>query len=165
MCMGKPYASALPQVLFKKKNLFIWLYWVIIAACGVFHCCPPTSPWFGMHAQQLGSTELVVGTQGLRCPAACGILVLQPWIKAMSLTLEGRFLTSQLLGRSPQVFIKMYISVLHLRLMNQNFSKENLEVLIFNRPEDEKEPVLRRRKENFLGTMNKRNSSSNTGNL
>ena len=65
----------------------------------------------------------------------------------------------------PQVFIKMYISVLHLRLMNLNFSKENLEALIFNRPEEEKEPVLRRRKENFLGTMNKRYSSSNTGNL
>ena len=45
------------------------------------------------------------------------------------------------------------------------FVQENLEALIFNRPEEEKEPVLRRRKENFLGTMNKRYSSSNTGNL
>lgn len=66
----------------------------------------------------------------------------------------------------PQVLTKMNISEsqmnisVYLGSMNQNFSKGNLEDLIFNRREDKEEPVLRRRREIFPGRMNNRYKSS-----
>ena len=44
-----------------------------------------------------------IGTLQLGCPAACGILGPQPEIKPESSALEGRFLTTGLLGKSQNV--------------------------------------------------------------
>lgn len=44
----------------------------------------------------------------------------------------------------PRVLMKVQIFVPHLISRNQNFSEGQLEVLMFNTPEDEEEPILRR---------------------
>ena len=70
--------------------LFIWLHWVLVAACGFFHC----SAWASLQLWCAGSRA-----HGLSCPTACGILVPPPGIKPMSPALEGGFLTTGLPGK------------------------------------------------------------------
>ena len=53
----------------------------------------------------------VVAACELRCPVACGILVLQPGIKSASLALEGEFLTTGPRGKSPSMSVSSTISL------------------------------------------------------
>ena len=47
---------------------------------------------------------------GLNCPLACGILVLQPEIEHLSLSLAGGFLTTEPLGKPPNlIFFNLFI--------------------------------------------------------
>ena len=69
----------------KKKNVLIWLCWVLAAEHRIF-CC---GEW----------VSSVV--PGLGCPVACGILVSQPGIKPASPALEGGFLTTGPPGKFP----------------------------------------------------------------
>ena len=68
-----------------KKYLFIWLLWVLVAACGIFHC---------------GSqTDSQVTTWGLVAPRHVGMLAPWPGTEPVSLALKGRFLTTAALGK------------------------------------------------------------------
>ena len=80
------------MLLFLK--IFIWLHWVLaVGSCRVFIT---SCRIFDCGAQTLGVA------QGLSGSEARGILVLQPRIKpAVSLSLQGRFLTTVPQGKSP----------------------------------------------------------------
>ena len=72
------------MLFFLKINLFIWLLWVLVAAC-----------------------RIIITVYGFlllwcrfSCPVECGVLVPQPRIELMSPALEGGFLTTGLPGKS-----------------------------------------------------------------
>ena len=46
--------------------------------------------------------QILAVTQGLACPMACGILVPRAGVEPASPTLEGRFFTTGLSGKSPE---------------------------------------------------------------
>ena len=73
------------QLLSPFKWLFVWLHRVLVVALGIFRC--------GMQAS-------LVTVRVPRCPTACGILVPQPAIDPVSLSLAGRFSTTGPPGKS-----------------------------------------------------------------
>ena len=74
------------------KYLFIWLPWVLVAACGVFVVsCSIFCLWH---------TGFLVVVLGLHCSMACGIVVLWPGIKPISPALQSGFLTTRLPGKA-----------------------------------------------------------------
>ena len=64
------YGSFLKNInfFFSTVYLFIWLHWVLVAACGTFHCSSQTP--------QLWHAGSAVVVHGLSCSMACGILVI-----------------------------------------------------------------------------------------
>ena len=79
--------------------LFIWLCWVLVAACGIFSLQRMSFSSCGAWVPEcVGS---VVVACGLSCPVACGILVPWPGMEPAFPALEGRFLTTGPPGKSP----------------------------------------------------------------
>ena len=68
----------------KKKNLFVWLCWVLVTSCRIFPC---------------GAWTLDVACR-LNYPLACGILIPGAGIELVSPPLQGRFLTTGPPGKS-----------------------------------------------------------------
>ena len=90
---------------FFKIYLPIWLHQVLAAAYRIF-------------VTSHGSFSLAV-VRGLRCSVACGILVPQPGIEPESPALQGRFLTTRPLGKSPvdslaPQLLELYPLIFHL---------------------------------------------------
>ena len=108
--------SCLEGIFFFNIYLFIWLRWVLVAACrifvggcGIFRCGARASlvatcrllSSCGARTLECGlSSCSVVVAHGLSSPAACGILVPRPGIKPASPALEAGFLTTGPAGKS-----------------------------------------------------------------
>ena len=73
--------------------LFIWLYFVLVAANRIFDVSCRTCSWGTWTSLLRRHTDSIVAACGLNCPEACGILVLPPGTKPASPALQGRFLT------------------------------------------------------------------------
>ena len=104
-----------PPAFLKNINFFIyvWLHWVLVAACEIFVVAGGLLSSCGARApEHVGSIVTACGLSSCRelgsvvvacvlsCPAACGILVPQPGIKPASPALEGGYLTTGPPGKS-----------------------------------------------------------------
>ena len=88
-------------------NIFIYLLcWVLVASCGTFS----HSAW-----TLVVDWGLSICSAWFSCPAACRILVLSWGIKPLSPALQGRFITTRTLAKSPNSYFHVY-KVIHIIL-------------------------------------------------
>ena len=97
------------SLLYHVGSLFIYFFEAVhrLSSCGmlgsVLLSCGLWSTWASVVvAPRLSSCGVgsVVVVYGLRCSAACRILVPQPGIKPVSSALQGRFFTTEPQGKS-----------------------------------------------------------------
>ena len=123
--------------LFLNIYLFIWLFWVFVAACALLvaahrllFSCDARVPEHvgsvvcGTRALWLRCSSSVVVAHRLSCPTAREILVPQPGIERASPALEGRFFTTGPPGKSPSLILNQKLEM--IKLSEEGMSKAEI---------------------------------------